>query len=38
MSRAVKDACLRLWVAEDMHIPVEWPMKLHVDNAAGVSF
>ena len=38
MSRAVKDACLRLWVAEDMHVPVKWPMTLHVDNAAGVSF
>ena len=38
MSRAVKDACLRLWVAEDMHMNVTWPMKLHVDNAAGVSF
>ena len=38
MSRAVKDACLRLWVAEDMHMNVTWPMTLHVDNAAGVSF
>ena len=38
MSRAVKDACLRLWVAEDMHVTVKWPMTLHVDNAAGVSF
>ena len=38
MSKAVKDACLRMWVAEDMHAHVEWPMILHVDNAAGVSF
>ena len=38
MSAAVKDANLRLWIAEDMHTPVVWPMKLHVDNAAGVSF
>ena len=38
MSRAVKDACLRLWVVEDMHVHVKWPMTLHVDNAAGVSF
>ena len=36
-SHTGKDACLRLWVAEDMHVPVEWPMTLHVDNAAGVS-
>ena len=38
MSRAVKDACLRLWVAEDMNMNVTWPMTLYVDNAAGVSF
>ena len=38
MSRAVKDANLRLWVTEDMHVHVKWPMTLHVDNAAGVSF
>ena len=38
MSKAVKDACLRMWIAEDMHVHVEWPMILHVDNAAGVSF
>ena len=38
MSRAVKDACLRLWVAEDMNMHVTWPMTLYVDNAAGVSF
>ena len=38
MSAAIKDANLRLWIAEDMSVPVEWPMKLHVDNAAGVAF
>ena len=38
MSKAVKDTNLRMWVAEDMHVHVEWPMILHVDNAAGVSF
>ena len=38
MSKAVKDACLRLWVAEDMHVNVVWPMVLDIDNAAGVSF
>ena len=38
MSEAVKDASLRYWIAEDMHIATEWPMMLHVDNAAGESF
>jgi hypothetical protein len=38
MSEAVKDARTRLWVAEDGHVPVTWPMVLHVDNAAGESF
>ena len=38
MSKAVKDACFRLWVAEDMHVHVEWPMILYVDNAVGVCF
>ena len=37
-SEAVKDAIIRLWVAEDMHVTVTWPMVLHVDNAAGESF
>ena len=38
MTEAVRDANLRMWVAEDMHIPVTWPMVLQVDNAAGESF
>jgi len=38
MSEAVKDARVRMWVAEEMHIEVTWPMVLHVDNAAGESF
>ena len=38
MSAAVKDANTRLWVAEDAHRVVSWPMVLHVDNAAGESF
>ena len=38
MAQAVKDGSLRLWVAEEMNIDVEWPMLLHVDNAAGESF
>ena len=38
MSKAIKDARLRMWVTEDMHVNVNWPIILHVDNAAGVSF
>ena len=38
MSEAIKDASLRMWVAEDMHMQVTWPMVLQVDNAAGESF
>ena len=38
MSAAIKDANLRMWIAEDMNVPITWPMKLHVDNAAGVAF
>ena len=38
MSEAVKDASLRYWIAEDMHIATDWPMMLHVDNGAGESF
>ena len=38
MSKASKDARLRMGVTEDMHVNVNWPIILHVDNAAGVSF
>ena len=38
MSAAVKDAKLRLHIAEEMLLPVKWPMQLYVDNAAGESF
>ena len=38
MSEAVKDTQVRMWIAEDMHLEVLWPMVLHVDNAAGESF
>ena len=38
MSTAVKDARTRLWIAEELNLKVEWPLVLHVDNAAGESF
>ena len=38
MAQAVKEGCLRMWVAEEMHIVVEWPMIRHINNAAGESF
>ena len=38
MSTAVKDARTRLWIAEELKLKVEWPLVLHVDNAAGESF
>ena len=28
----------RLWIAEEMGIHIEWPGRIFVDNAAGVSF
>ena len=37
MSTAVKDARTRLWIAEELKLKVEWPLILHVDNAAGES-
>ena len=38
LSEAVKDASLRMWVAEEMGMEVKWPIQILVDNAAGVSF
>ena len=38
ISTAVKDARTRLWIAEELNLKVEWPLVLHVDNAAGESF
>ena len=34
----VRDMNLRLWIAEEMGIHIEWPGGIFVDNAAGVSF
>ena len=38
LSEAVRDMNLRLWIAEEMGIHIEWPGRMFVDNAAGVSF
>ena len=38
LSEAVRDMNLRLWIAEEMRIQIEWPGRIFVDNAAGVSF
>ena len=38
MSECMKDVQLRLWIAEEAGITVEWPAKIKVDNSAGVSF
>ena len=38
MSEACRDAQLRLWSAEEAGIKINWPVNLHVDNAAGESF
>ena len=37
LSEAVRDMNLRLWIAEEMGIHIEWPGRIFVDNAAGVS-
>ena len=38
MMEAVKEARLRLWIAEEAGIEVSYPLTLMVDNAAGESF
>lgn len=38
MMEAVKEARLRLWIAEEAGIEVTYPLTLMVDNAAGESF
>ena len=38
MMEAVKEARLRMWVAEEAGIEVSYPLTLMVDNAAGESF
>jgi hypothetical protein len=38
LSEACKDIRLRWWISEEMLSPVEWPARIKVDNAAGISF
>ena len=38
LSEACKDAKLRMCVHRDLGRPVQYPIKIQVDNAAGVSF
>ena len=38
MSECMKDVRLRLWIAEEIGIPVVWPAKIQVDNKAGIHF
>ena len=38
LSEAVRDMNLRLWIAGEMGIQIEWPGRIFVDNAAWVSF
>ena len=38
MSECMKDVNLRMWIAEEIGIPVKWPVKILVDNKAGIHF
>ena len=38
MSECMKDAQLRMWVAEEAGVKVEYPLEILVDNKAGVHF
>ena len=38
MSECMKDVRLRLWIAEEIGIPVVWPAKIQVDSKAGIHF
>ena len=38
MSECMKDVNLRMWIAEEIGIPVKWPVKIMVDNKAGIHF
>ena len=38
MSESMKDVNLRMWIAEEIGIPVKWPVKILVDNKAGIHF
>ena len=38
MSECMKDVNLRMLIAEEIGIPVKWPVKILVDNKAGIHF
>ena len=38
MSECMKDTQLRMWIAEEIGINVEYPLEILVDNKAGVHF
>ena len=38
LSEAVKEMNLRLWIGEELGIKAEWPGRIFVENAAGISF
>ena len=38
LSEVVKDIRLVMWVAEEMVVQVDYPIKINVDSAAGISF
>ena len=38
MSECMKDVRLRMWIAEEIGIPIVWPAEIQVDNKAGVNF
>ena len=38
MSECMKDVQLRMWVAEEAGVTVDWPVEIQVDNKAGVHF
>ena len=38
LSECVKDVQLRMWMAQESGIPIDWPVKILVDNKAAVNF
>ena len=38
MSECMKDVNLRMWIAEEVGQQIDWPVKIYVDNKAGVHF
>jgi hypothetical protein len=38
MSECMKDVNLRMWIAEEIGQQIDWPVKIKVDNKAGVHF